>query len=127
MVSEMKRTYNTKTNEHMDEEELNFNHPLKEGLPYQAYAIAPDINDPRTWLLPHHSKSVNRAVKGKIGYEHTVDWEKLSECVQLLSGRGIEGRRVQADAHLIIAGAKHLALHCIKAGMPLPNALAVLV
>ena len=96
-------------------------------LPYQAYAIVPDPNKLLGWQLPHHTKLVRRAVAGKIGYEHTIDWQQLELCVQLVSRAGADGRRVQADPGDIIRGARHLASHYIKAGKPVPDALAVLI
>jgi len=100
---------------------------VKNGLPWQAYAIVGDKADPLTWKLPHHTRQVYRAVKGKIGYEHTVDWENMTQMVAFLSLQGIEGRRVQADESQIVGAARHLASHYQKAGKPLPDALAVLV
>jgi len=96
-------------------------------LPWQAYAIVPDPNNPLGWRLPHHTRLVRRAVAGKIGYEHTVDWQQLELCVQLVSRGGTDGRRVQADPGDVIRGARHLASHYIKAGKSVPDALAVLI
>ena len=96
-------------------------------LPYQAYAIVVDRDAPATWQLPHHTSQVNRAVQGKIGYEHTVDWQTMTLAVLSLSRQGVEGQRVQAEPSDIIAAARHLATHYHKAGKPLPDALAVLV
>jgi len=96
-------------------------------LPWQAYAIVPDPNNPLGWRLPHHTKLVRRDAAGKIGYEHTVDWPQLELCVQLVSRAGADGKRVQADPEDIIRGARHLASHYIKAGKPVPDALAVLI
>jgi len=96
-------------------------------LPWQAYAIVPDPNNPLSWRLPHHTKLVRRAAAGKIGFEHTVAWPQLELCVQLVSRAGADGKRVQADPEDIIRGARHLASHYIKAGKPVPDALAVLV
>jgi hypothetical protein len=96
-------------------------------LPYQAYAIVPDRDDPSSWKLPHHTRLVNRAVKGKIGYEHTVDWDLVNEAVVRLSRQGVEGARIDAPEDQVLAAAQHLASHYIKAGKPLPDALAVMV
>jgi hypothetical protein len=96
-------------------------------LPYQAYAIVPDREDPGTWKLPHHTRLVNRAVKGKIGYEHTVDWKLVAEAVAVLSRQGVDGKRLEAPEHEVLAAAQHLASHYVKAGRPLPDALAALV
>ncbi len=101
--------------------------PVKSGLPWQAYALVGDKDNPLSWKLPHHTRQVYRAVKGKIGYEHTVDWENMPLMVAYLSLQGVEGQRVQAEEFQILAAAKHLASHYLKAGKPLPDALAVLV
>ena len=100
---------------------------LKDGLPVQAYAIAPDKEDPAGWQLPHHTKEVKRAAQGKVGYEHTVDWLLLEKSVQLVSRFGDEGRRVTADPELIIQAARHLAAHFRKGGRQIPTALCVLI
>jgi hypothetical protein len=101
--------------------------PVRDGLPWQAFALVGDKEDPLTWKLSHHNRQVYRAIKGKIGYEHTVDWENMPFMVAYLSRQGVEGQRVQADEFQILAAAKHLASHYLKAGKPLPDALAVLV
>jgi hypothetical protein len=113
--------------QHMDDDEVRHDHPLKDGLPWQAFAIATDKNDPATWKLPHHTIAVKKAVKGKIGYEHTVNWKQVEEAVLLISRRGIDGRRVNATESEILHAARHLAIHYQKACLPLPDALAVLV
>ena len=95
-------------------------------LPWQAFAIAGDRNNPYTWKLPHHDRSIHRAIKGKIGMEHTVDWSLMPAAVALLSRAGLDGRRVEATENEIIDAARHLAVHFKKAGKPLPDALAVL-
>jgi hypothetical protein len=100
---------------------------LKDGLPWQGFAIVPDRDDPAGWQLPHHTKEVKRAAQGKVGYEHTVDWLLLEKSVQLLSRFGDEGRRVTADPELIIQAARHLAGHFRKAGRQIPTALCVLI
>lgn len=124
----MKRTRPSASNplEYIDDKDMRKNHPLKDGLPHQAYAVAPDINDPATWQLPHHNRLVKRAVIGKIGYEHTVDWQLMEEAVRLISRQGIDGRRIQSQPEHILAAARHLASHYIKASRPLPDALSVL-
>ena len=99
---------------------------VKHGLPWQAYAIVGNKDDPATWLLPHHTRKVYRAIQGKIGHEHTVDWENIGLMVLYLSRQGVEGRRVQADGGAILSAARHLAAHYSRAGKPLPDALAVL-
>jgi len=92
-------------------------------LPWQAYAIVGSKDNPDTWKLPHHTRKVYRAIQGKIGYEHTVDWENINLMVLYLSRQGVEGQRVQADSDSILSAAKHLASHFLKAGKPLPDAL----
>jgi hypothetical protein len=99
---------------------------VRDGLPWQAFAIVTDKKVPETWKLPHHTRQVYRAIKGKIGYEHTVDWENMPLMVVYLSRQGVEGQRVQAEPSELLAAAKHLSTHYIKAGKPLPDALAVL-
>jgi hypothetical protein len=96
------------------------------GLPWQAFAIVGDKDNPCTWKLPHHTRQVYRAIKGKVGYEHTVDWENMPLQVAYLSRQGVEGQRVIAEELQILAAAAHLASHYRKAGKPIPDALAVL-
>lgn len=98
-----------------------------DGLPWQAFALVGDKEEPETWKLPHHTKTINRAIQGKIGLERTVDWEKMPAAVAAISRGGYQGERVHAEAHEILAAAQHLAGHYRKANKPLPNALAVLV
>ena len=100
---------------------------LKDGLPWQAFAIVPDKDDPATWQLPHHTREVKKAIRGKIGYEHTVDFMLLDKATLLLSRFGDEGRRVTADPELIIQAARHLAGHYRKVGRQIPNTLCVLI
>lgn len=100
---------------------------LKDGLPWQGFAIVPDKETPEGWQLPHHTKEVKRAVQGKVGYEHTVDWLLLEKAALLLSRYGDEGRRVTADPELIIQAARHLASHYRKAGRQIPPSLCVLI
>ena len=100
---------------------------MKDGLPWQGFAIVPDKQDPAGWQLPHHTREVKRAAIGKVGYEHTVDWLLLEKAVLLLSRFGDEGKRVTADPELIIQGARHLAGHYKKAGRCVPDALCVLI
>lgn len=100
---------------------------VKDGLPWQAFAIVGERSDPTTWQLPHHSRLIFRAVKGKISVEDTVDWSAVSECARMLSPRGRDGERVHAGAEEVLDAARHLARHCVRAGRPLPDALAVLV
>jgi len=99
----------------------------KEDLPWQAFAIVGDKDDPETWKLPHHTKAIFRAIKGKIGVERTVDWDRMPAAVAALSRGGYRGKRVDASPGEIISAAKHLANHYRKADKPLPDTLAVLV
>ena len=94
----------------------------KDGLPWQAYALVGSRDNPDTWQLPHHTRLVYRAVQGKIGTEHTVDWELMPAAVAALSRQ----ERIHASEDLILEAAVHLASHYRKAERPLPDALAVL-
>jgi len=98
----------------------------KEGLPKEAFAIVGDPNDPDTWKLPHHQKSILRALKGRLDMEKTVDWERMPAAVASLSPGGYRGQRVDASPEEILKAAKHLANHYLKAGKPLPDTLAAL-
>ncbi len=100
--------------------------PLKDGLPWQGFAIAPDKDNSETWQLPHHTVGVQRAASGA-ACERTVDWLLLEKAVLLLSRFGDEGRRVTADPELVIQAARHLAGHYRKAGRQVPDALCVLI
>jgi len=99
----------------------------KEGLPKEAFAIVGDPKDPETWKLPHHKKSIFRALRGKLDIEQTVDWERMSAAVAALSPRGYRGQRVDASPEQILQAAKHLAAHYRRAGKSLPDTLAALV
>jgi len=99
----------------------------KEGLPKEAFAIVGDPDDPETWKLPHHKKSIFRALKGRIDIEKTVDWDRMPAAVAALSRGGYRGERVQADPEDIIAAARHLARHYQKAGKPVPDTLGALI
>jgi len=98
----------------------------KEGLPKEAFAIVGDPNDPDTWKLPHHKETIFRAMKGKLGIEKTVDWERMPAAVAALSRGGYRGRRVDASPEEILTAARHLADHYLKADKPLPDTLAAL-
>jgi len=98
----------------------------REGLPQEAFAIIGDLEDPETWKLPHHKKSIFRALQGKLNIEKTVDWTRMPAAVAALSPRGYRGQRVDASPEQILAAAKHLANHYRKAGKPLPDILAAL-
>ena len=98
----------------------------KEGLPREAFAIIGDPEDPETWKLPHHKKSVLRVLRGKLDIEKTVDWDRMPAAVAALSPRGYRGRRVGASPGEILQAAKHLAAHYRKAEKSLPDILAAL-
>ena len=99
----------------------------KEGLPWQAFAIVGDKADPETWKLPHHTKAINRAIRGKVGIERTVDWDRMPAAVAALSPGGYRGQRVEASEADIISAARHLANHYRKAEKSIPDTLAVLI
>ncbi len=99
----------------------------KGGLPWQAFAIVGDKEEPETWKLPHHTKAIFRAIKGKIGHYKTTDWEHTAAAVAALS-RG-EVQAVIAD-HLLVADylRAHPEAKLRLAGQPFagePVALAV--
>jgi len=97
-----------------------------EGLPKEAFAIIGDPSNPETWKLPHHKKTIFRALKGTLDLEKTVDWEWIPAAVAALSPRGYRGQRVDASPEEILLAAKHLAEHYRKVGKPLPDTLAAL-
>ena len=99
----------------------------KEGLPKEAFAIVGKPEDPSTWKLPHHKKSIFRALKSKLEIEETVDWGLMPAAVAALSPGGYRGQRVEASPGEILQAAKHLAYHYSKANKPLPDTLAALV
>ena len=99
---------------------------VKDDLPGEAFAIVGDADDPDSWKLPHHKKSILRALKGRLDIEKTVDWELMPAAVAALSPGGYRGRRLEASPEQILQAAKHLAGHYLKAGKPLPDTLAVL-
>ncbi|MGQ9573426.1 MAG: hypothetical protein ACUVV3_09675 [Dehalococcoidia bacterium] len=96
----------------------------KEGLPAQAFAIVGDANDPDTWKLPHHTRAILRALRGRLDIERTVDWPRMAAAVAALSPGGYRGRRVEATPEQIEAAARHLASHYRKASRELPATLA---
>lgn len=98
----------------------------KEGLPKEAFAIVGDPDDPETWKLPHHKRSIFRALKGKLDVEKTVDWERIPAAVAALSPGGYRGQRVDASPEDILRAARHLAAHYLKASKSLPDTLAAL-
>ena len=99
----------------------------REGLPEEAFAIVGDSENPETWKLPHHRKSVFRALRGSLDIERTVDWERMPAAVAALSRRGYSGQRIDAGPEQILQAAKHLAAHYQKADKSLPDILAALV
>jgi len=100
---------------------------IDEGLPAEACAIVGNPDAPKTWKLPHHKRSILRALKGKFDMEKTVDWERMLAVVAALSPRGYREQRVEASPEQILKAAKHLAAHYRKADKPLPDTLAALV
>jgi len=98
----------------------------REGLPAEAFAIVGDATDPETWKLPHHSRAIFRALKGRLSIESTVDWERMPAAVAALSPGGYRGQRVKATPDQILAAVSHLAAHYRRAGRELPAALAAL-
>lgn len=99
----------------------------KEGLPKEAFAIVEDPDDPSTWKLPHHTKEIMRAFKGRLDIEKTVDWDRMPAAVAALSRGGYRGERVQASEEDIIKAARHLARHYEKADKPVPDTLGALI
>ena len=99
----------------------------KDGLPKEAFAIVGKPEDTETWKLPHHQKSISRAMRGKPDIEQTVDWELMPAVVAALSPCGYHGQRVDVSPEQIIRAARHLASHYRGAGKPLPDTLAALV
>jgi len=98
-----------------------------EGLPEEAFAVVGSPDNPETWKLPHHKKSIFRALKGRLDIEKTVDWDRMPAAVAALSRGGYRGQRMEASPEEILKAAKHLAGHYRKAGKPLPDTLAALV
>lgn len=98
----------------------------KEGLPKEAFAIVGDADDPASWQLPHHKRSLYRALKGSLDTERTVDWARMPEAVAALSPQRFRGKRVAASPEEILKAVHHLAGHYRKADKPLPDALAAL-
>jgi len=99
----------------------------KEGLPNEAFSRDGDPQDPETWKLPHHTKEIVRALKGRLDIEKTVDWDKMPAAVAALSRGGYRGERVQASEEDIIKAARHLARHYEKADKPVPDTLGALI
>ena len=99
----------------------------RDELPEEAFAIVGNSANPETWKLPHHKKSIIKALRGKIDIEKTVDWEFMSFAVAALSRRSRPEERVDAAPHQILQAAQHLAAHYREAREPLPDILAALV
>ena len=98
----------------------------KDSLPREAFAIPGDPAEADTWKLPHHRKSIVRALKMGTGLEKTVDWDLVPAAVAALSPAGLRAQRVVTSPEEILAAARHLAGHYLKAGRPLPDTLAAL-
>ena len=95
-------------------------------LPVEALAIIGDPDDPESWKLPHHKKSISRALKGQLEIEQTVDWDRMLTAVAALSPGGRRRQGIAASPENILLAARHLAAHYRKAGKPLPDILAAL-
>ena len=111
----------------MTEKQIEEKTVEKDGLPWQAFAAVGDLNNPDSWFIPHHTREVTRAVKGKVGIERTVDWDLMPAAAAAIFWRNTEPERVNLSANEILTAAAHLANHYKKAGKPLPDALAVLI
>ncbi len=98
----------------------------KDGLPKEAFAITGDHEDTNTWKLPHHKRSIFRALRGKLDLERTIDWDRMPAAVAALSPGGYREQRVDASPEEILSAAKHLAGHYRRANKPLPDTLAAL-
>lgn len=99
---------------------------IKGDLPREAFAIAGDAENPDTWRLPHHKKSIRRVLRGALDTELTVDWSQVAEAVSSLSPLN-PGKRIPASPEEVLEAAIHLAGHYRKANRPLPDILAALV
>lgn len=100
---------------------------MKDGLPREAYAMIGAADHPDTWKLPHHTRTITRALRGRMDLEDTVDWDRMPAAVAALSPGGYRGQRVQATAEEIITAAKHLAAHYRHAEKPVPDTLQALL
>jgi len=98
----------------------------KEGLPKEAFAIVGNPLDPQTWKLPHHTRAIFRALKGRLDIEKTVDWDRMPAATAALSPGGYRGQRVDATEEQITRAARHLASHYRKADKPVPETLTAL-
>lgn len=97
---------------------------IKDGLPREAFAIASHYGESDTWQLPHHGKSILRAIRGQLDIEQTIDWKQMDMAVAALLPKGFRRQRVEASPEAILEAARHLAEHYQKAGKPLPDILA---
>ncbi len=95
------------------------------GYPHQAYAVVGSEDKPPTWSLLHHNRLIGRALQGKAGVEHTVDWALVESCVNRLAIVNRASLRLAPEE--IIEAARHLAGHYRKARKPLPDVIAGLV
>ena len=95
----------------------------KEGLPKEAFAIVGDPQKTETWKLPHHTKSIWRALKGRLDIEKTVDWDRMPAAVAALSPGGYRGQQVEASSEDKAKAKRHLANHYRKAGKEVPETL----
>jgi hypothetical protein len=86
------------------------------------FALIGDPDDPKTWLLPHHTPKM---VVSPSGDTMDVDWLAMTDAVALLAG--IHGNRVPVPPETIVETAKHLAEHYQEVKKPIPDALAVLI
>ena len=97
------------------------------GLPAEAFAVVGNTEEPETWKIPHHKRSILKALRGRLDVEQTVDWDQMAAAIAALSPRGHGGQRINAAPEAILEAAKHLAEHHRKAGTPLPDTLAAIV
>ena len=99
----------------------------KEGLPKEAFAIVGDPQDPETWKLPHHTKAIMRALRGRLDIEKTVNWDRMPAAVAALSRGGYRGQQVDATREEKLKAARHLANHYHKADKEIPDTLRALI
>ena len=99
----------------------------KEGLPREAFAIVGDPEDPSTWKLPHHTRAIFRALRGRLDVEKTVDWDRMPAAVAALGPGGYRGQQVDATREEKVKAARHLANHYRKADKDIPDALRALI
>ena len=99
----------------------------KEGLPKEAFAIVGDPHDPSTWKLPHHTKAIWRALRGRLDIQATVDWDRMPAAVAALSPGGHRGQQVDATKEEKVKAARHLANHYRHADREVPDTLEALI